>query len=296
MNRSVLACTFTALLTSACGLSTGGDPAAALAACAGDADVADATVLPGDFKESIHEMIQCGQLSFLLISSVINTAVVIAGEPSALPDAFAYQSGDYLTTGTGVVMTMSFFASDATPGFAAGDKIEANLFDPESFLVGATSTRDGETVTVTFSDTGPLVSLLGRGDAPTSPLVLTLDDLATTSAAPLGSLEATALIAVDDVREKTTVSYEVDVPEDNVASLLLTQSAPQNVRSASGVRDDLGQTLATTTWQLAYVNATHALSGTVTSSITGGPFDFTASFVYDGVSAEPVITYACAAE
>lgn len=277
----------------ACGGLTG-DPSLTLEACAGDADIADNTLIVTDLKDSVHELIQCGQLSFLLLSSVVSSALVVAGEPSSLPEAFAFQDGAYVTTGTGVTMTTQLLAGSDTPGLTAGEPLEHDVFDPASYLVDPVSTRDGDTVTVAFSDTGPLVGLLGRGAAPTSPLVLTVEDLATSSAVPLAALGAASVIRVDDVRAQTTISYDVDVPENDVGALLIAQSAVQRVQSASGSREALAQTLTTPTWELAFVNTSAALSGTVGAAVRGGPFDFDATLVYDGVTPEPTITYACA--
>jgi hypothetical protein len=269
-----------------------GDPAETLKACAGDDDIEDSTVIAVELENSMHELVQCGGLTFALIGAVVTSAWVIANEGEAKPEAFAFQDGVYVTTGTGVVMDIQFYASADTPGFADGDAIPADLFAAESYLIGADATRGGEQVTVTFDGTGPLVALLGRGDAPTSPQTFTDADLADISTT-LGSLRAETQIRLDDQKAKSRFVYTIDVPRDDVAVLLTRQGMTQNTEGVDGTRDDLSQVLTTTDWQLSYENVTQGLLGTAAFDVKGGPFDYHLLFTYAGTPEPPTKAYTC---
>ena len=268
------------------------DPTEQLAECAGDADISNEILLATDFEASVHELVTCGNLDFLLVASVIESALVVAGEPSELPSAFGFADGTYTTGGTGVNMEVQFFASNNTPGFDDGDLIENNLFDPDNYLEGSFAVRDGDEVTLTFSGTGPLVSLLGKGNSPTSPLVLTDTDLSAISVI-LGTLTHSASIEVDDEREETITTYHILVPESGVGDMLASQSSEQNVQSVSAVRKDSEQELTTTDWNIAFINVSQTIEGNIDADVRGGAFDYAIKITFDGITPNGIVNYSC---
>lgn len=262
-------------------------------ACAGSADVDDTTAIVTDFKDSAHEMVTCGNLTFQLMFALLDTAQTFLQNPDGLPSAFTYDAGLYRASGSGVAMDLWFVATEGSPVGAAGEIVEPNVFDPESYFVGMNVVDNGDgTATLSFDAPGPLAALLGQGDAPTSPLLVTDTDAAVL-ASNLAALELTGLIYVDDTRSVSTITYELSYPYETVTSLLTGQRLNMQAVAATGARDDLGQSLSAPDWNVDYGELAGTLEGTIDADVLGGPFDFHALLSYDGLSTEPSITVTC---
>lgn len=270
-----------------------GDAEVDVAECSGDNDVDDNTLIVWDFKESAHEMITCGGLTFQLIGALIDSAQAFMEDPNSLPSAFSYDSGLYHTAGTGVAMDLWFLAGSGSPVGTAGEPIDVNLFDPDSFFVGMDLTDNGDnTVTLTFDEPGPLAALLGRGDNPDSPQLLTDADAAVLSTNLL-TLELAGSVFVDDVRTVSTISYELSNPAQALSETLSGMRLDMRQVSASGAREDLGQDLSTPVWDVEYGDIAGTLDGTIELDVVDGPFDFHALLEYYPIDIEPAITITC---
>ena len=262
-------------------------------ACAGDADVDDTTEVAFTFEESVHEMVTCGNLTFTLIKALINSAQTFMADPDALPGAFSYGDGVYRAGGTGVAMDVWFRTSGDTPMGEPGERIESDLFRLDSYLAGASSSDNGDgTVTVTFDEAGPLAPLLGRGDNPRSPLVLTGAD-ALSFVSNLGTLKLKGVILVDDDRDPVVVTYEIDNPASYVSDTLTRSRLSMDLVTASAVRDDLDQDLAPTEWDVVYGDTAGTLDGVIEADVVGGPFDFHVVYEYLPSDADPAISITC---
>ncbi len=278
--------------TLACGAMTPGEAEIDVEDCAGDADVDDTTFITWEFEESVHEMITCGSLTFQLLFALLDTAQDLFSNPGSAPDALDFSGGVYTATGTGVVMNIMFLYGSGTPGGSEGDLITADLFDPESYLEGAEVTEDGDTVTVSFDEPGPLAALLGRGDDPDSPQTFTDDDVETI-AENLGSLQIDSVIYVDHEQDFSTIIYQIESPEETVADMLLSSEMDMKMISATGVRPDLTQELEPTVWSIDYGELHGTLDGVIEADVTGGPFDFHLEFEYLPTVVEPFVTITC---
>ena len=64
-------------------------------ACAGDADIDDTTFIVWEFEDSVHEMLTCGNLSFLLIRALLDSGKDLLSGDAKLPEAFSYEDGAY---------------------------------------------------------------------------------------------------------------------------------------------------------------------------------------------------------
>lgn len=263
-----------------------------LAECAGDADVDDTIRVAEEFEASAHEMIQCGSLTSQFVAAAIATGRQWTEEPAELPSAFAYEGGDYVTRGDGVVMTMTLTWGPDSPGGTAGVPLGVDLFDPDVFLVDATAETADGTTTITFAEPGPLVSLLGQGPAPASPLVLERSDLDEVAAA-VGTLRLATTIEVDDPVDVAVVTYVIPGDPVALAMLLVAGELEMAARDGRAVREDLDQELVTTAWDVGFVQASQTLLGTIDADVTGGPFPFHARYEYDGVNAYPTTTLTC---
>ena len=262
-----------------------------LGECAGDADVDDTIRIAEEFEASAHEMIQCGSLTSQFIAASVATARQWSESPTSMPSAFTYEDGEYVTEGDGVRMSLELSWGPDSPGGIAG-RIGVDLFDPDAFLVGATSeTSDGVT-TITFSEPGPLAVLLGRGADPASPIALDRSELDAV-AANIGTLRLATTIEVDDPVDTSVVTWTIPGNPVALALLLVAGELEMAAREGAAVREDLGQDLATTVWDVGFVQSTQTLVGTIEADVTGGPFPFHAEYVYDGVNAYPLTTLTC---
>lgn len=260
-----------------------------VAECQGDADVDDTTFIVWDYEQSVHELITCGQLNMKLTQAVLTSFSTVLGDPSSLPEGWTYTDGAYTIQGQGVSMDIVFQYGPDTPiGQQDGD-ISYDLFDPATFLVNPVTSRDNDTYIVSYDEPGPLAALLGQGSDPPNPIRL---DPAALSAAQaiLGGLKAKAVIHLDDART-ATVTYHLESPEQVITSLLFGQQIDYDMVDASAVRDDLGQQMTTTVWDITYNDALHGLMGSIEADVVGGPFDFHVVYTYTG--GDPAVEITC---
>jgi len=252
--------------------------------CAGDADVDDVTAIAYDFEVSAHEMVVCGSLTNLLINKAIQSVGNLIGDPVSMPEAFSESNGVYTTTGSDATMDIRLVDGTTT--------LTANLFDPDNWLVNATPTDVGEDdVEIHFDSAGPLAYLLGKGAQPSSPLLLTQDDLESIGLT-LASLELDLLIGVDDdSSDRSVITYIIDNPPKRLDALSIAIDMEQ--LEVEGGREDLDQSIATRTWDVTYIDETNALDGVIELEFVGGPFDFEAVYTYLPTDSDPSIAVAC---
>lgn len=261
--------------------------------CAGSADVEDTTVIVTEFKDSAHEMVTCGSLSLLLIRNLLLSAQTFMTDASALPGALTYEDGLYRASGTGVAMDLWLELPEGSSLGAAGETVTPNVFDGDSYFVNLSLEDNGDgTATMRFDSPGPLASLLGRGDAPESPLTVTDADAASL-ASNLSALRLSGLIYVDEALSHATVTYELSNPDGALSDMFSGQRVDMHGISASAAREDLGQTLSVTLWDVVYGDLAGTLEGTIEADVTGGPFDYHAQLAYSGLDSEPAITITC---
>ncbi len=264
-----------------------------LGACAGGADVSDVTHIAWDFETSAHEMIVCGHLSNLLVSRLVQSATGFALDPASMPGAFRYEDGVYITEGDGVSMELWFEYGANTPVGEVSVEVDVNLFELDSYLQGGERTDNADgSVTIHFEAPGPLAPMLGHGETPESPLVLQDADTALLAAA-FGTLRLRGRMLVDDEATLSTITYELDFPENVVLDLLTGEPMALTLVAAGGERPELNQTIETIAWDLDYRDLTGTLEGDIQLAIVGGPFDFRAQYTYLPVSVEPVVSLSC---
>ena len=263
-----------------------------VSACAGDADIDDTTFIVWEFESSVHEMITCGNLTFLLIRTLLDSGKDLMTGEASLPEAFSYSNGAYVATGDGVSMDMSFTRGVNTPGGASGERIEHNLFNFNNYLENASVSDSGDGIEIEFDEPGPLAPLLGMGNNPSSPLYMSPMDLAT-FAANLGTLKLDSSIYVDHEHTLSVVQYEIDNSPGLLINLFSNFSMDMDKATATASRADLNQSLDPTLWNISYVDASNALEGVIEADVVGGPFDFHVVLDYNPLFTEPDITITC---
>ena len=264
-------------------------------ACAGDADIDDTTFIVWEFEDSVHEMLTCGNLSFLLIRALLDSGKDLLSGDAKLPEAFSYVDGAYVVTGDGVSMDLAFTRGGNTPGGSSGSRVEHNLFVIDNYLVNAQVSDSGDGLEIVFDDVGPLVSLLGKGSNPTSPLTMSPTDLAE-FAVNLGTLKIDSRIFVDHQHTLSVVQYEIDNSPSLLINLFSNFAMDMDKATATASRVDLSQSLEPTLWNISYVDSSNTLDGAIEADVVGGPFDFHVSLDFNPMFTEPDITITCLKE
>ncbi len=250
--------------------------------CSGGAssgEVTDATRITDEYAESLHEMVACGGLNVRLCTGVVSGIInaIIESQTDATPDGWAFEAGGtYRTEGEGVVMTTQFFVAADFEFASSGDLITENVFDTRNYLVDAVVNIDLATgrTTLGYSETGPLVELLGFGAEPDNPISLSLGDLNTIEAR-MGALEFESDVQVDDVREFGTIQYHTETPRLAASALLSGVGMTYDLIEVDGSRADLSQNLIVDEWTIEFVDeGGGALNGSSKYRVEGGSFDY----------------------
>jgi len=271
--------------------SSGKDDAAAieqLAACrpdaGGDADITGAVVITDEYAQSLHELIGCGGLSLALCSAVIDGVIdaIIEQSDDATPDGWEFVGdGVYRTGSGGTVMDATFYLAEDFSFAQAGDPVAHDVFLVDSYLVDARLRVDfasGKT-RIEYDAPGPLVELLGFGAEPPNPLPVDLDDLASIKR-KLRQLEFEGKVVVQDMREHSIIHYTLNVPRMSADEFVSGATQMQyELENVDGSRADLGQTIMTGLFDVAYANH-GTLEGTVEFHVQGGPLEYDARLVW----------------
>ena len=252
--------------------------------CSDGADIDDTIRIVYDAEDSLHEMVVCGQLSRELGTALSGAITSLIGAPTKLPNAIEYV-GDGIYQVTTEQVVMDLWVEDG------GTIVEGNLLDPADFFSNLRVENDGLQVVLRFDDAGPLAFLFGKGKNPSSPLRLDpfeIDD----AVAKVGRLKmAGSLILSDELNNGTTVDYDLEIRTLKLTALAGLEPMEYEILALGGGRDDLGQSIDTLEWDIAYTDKT--LDGTVALGFGGGPFDLQAEYVYTDPDKDPVITVTC---
>lgn len=227
--------------------------------CDGELSVeveAEATLLSQDFEDSLTEILVCGQLSVELVDGVQNGVgdAILNNKADATPAGWQHRDDGMYTTGSATTeMVSGFYLSTDTSFGAKGDLVTDNVFRVDSYLVNprivvtadALRTGKGE---LRFDATGPLVELLGFGEAPESPIAIDPTD-ALNLATGLESLEFRSDIRYVDAGE-TTVIYDVHTRPMPATQILLGTALEYQLDSVAATRGDM--TVEVEAWLLDY--------------------------------------------
>ncbi len=269
---------------------TAGSDADLLRECRGEADANEHIRIVEDYDQSIHEMVACGGLNVTLMVSVTTGIVeaLINNSTDATPAEWEFRDGTYYTDNANADMTTTFYANQDF-GFAAqGEALTENLFQVETYLVGARVEADidindpfASTVSLTFTGTGPYVELLGYGENPQSPIMLDTSAWDRIEAA-LGSLVFDSQVTVNDQQSVSTVRYDVHTNQMPASSLISGGSMGYELDMADASRDDISQSLVVDNWGIEFADSNPgALTGAIDFRVEGGEFPYYGSLTYD---------------
>jgi len=263
-----------------------------VAECAGDADVADVTAMADDFELSAAHMIRSGALGGVMVNRLLTNAHDLYVGAEGLPEHLSYADGTYSVIADEVRQEIWLSYTADSPVGEPGERVMVDLFEFDSFLVGAEieDTEDG--VSIDFEEPGPLAAFLGQGAHPESPMLLS-DDEVGALAINLGTLELDGVIAVEEVGAHGTIRYEVVHPAQALETFWPLPLLPMELTSATGERPELSQTLQTHTWDVDYDHIFTYLGGEIAMDFIGGPFDFRATYTYVPAAADTGVDIRC---
>jgi hypothetical protein len=245
-------------------------------------ELSEQLVLVGAMDDSYHEMVACGALTYLIAEAVYNIfADLIDGKDPAAPSEFAFEEGAWTTGSGGTAMAVTFHYGDDYDVGAEDEVVSHNLFDGDNYLTNIRVEVDylAFEVIVRYDDTGPLVELLGFGANPARPLRLDLDDVDDLTAG-FGRLKLTSTVTVQDERDASVVGYTVATDLKRLNPMLSGEGLAFDVIESQGTHTGPDQQMATTSWEVDYVDDSSVLDGTITFDIDG-PTPFNGTFTYD---------------
>jgi hypothetical protein len=279
-----------AAFTVGCGANKS-DATDALLECATPGEIDEATLIAWDFEQSIHEMVQCGNLSNQLSSSLYQSAATLLFNPAQAPEAFSYSDGKFRIEQDDVTMTLTLTCGPWSLGCPEGDTIDADPFLVESYLEGAEPEEfDGATLVIPYSQPGPLVKLLGKGANPPNPLRLTAAEVAV-FVNTVQQLRVNTVIDLDTPVNDSTVTYSLKTGRVDLEVLQETGTFEYELKEASASRGD--QTAEPTLWDVTFEDG--ALSGDIELEVLGGDVEYTVSFAYGPASMTPLVEFECLA-
>jgi hypothetical protein len=263
-----------------------------LAACSGGAtagQVDDAVEISGDLKQSCHELVVCGGLSFRLTGAILEL-FARAALGTSTDSGLAFDGNGTYTTGQGAVLATSMELTLYHP--TTGQLITSDLTKVESYFGGASVSvsLDSLKVKVSYLSLGPSFELLGLS-APSGPGTVTLDASAMKDA--LGRIKLRAKTKVDDRQGHATFVYEMTTPDTTLGTIFDGGAMPFTLDSVTGGRTDLAQTIERKTWNVSYVGGEiGALDGEISFAVKGGVVPFVATLTYP-MNAEPEVKLSC---
>jgi len=273
------------------------DPAhPGIEACA-TGDVEAELQIARDFEDSCHEMVVCGGLSAAFTITLVEVLVNAASGSSTSPSGFVYVGKGRYAAGTQMEITLKL-AKDTSFG-KAGDVIDFDLFDVTSYFTSAklqasasvsTSGEAKTSLSIEFEGTGKGFELLGL-EAGADGSIQT--DLATISKNLGASILVETKILMNDVRESSTISYQLDSPATLLAHFL--ESGPMDMQLVKVSGSGKAQTLVMKNWAMQYKasSSSGTLDGSIDFEIQGGAFDYVAKFSYPHRK-EPDVALSCA--
>lgn len=270
-----------------------------LEACTADLDAATVDLeldLARGFRDSISELVTCGQLAQGFVGNLIIVLVSVAAGADAHPTSFTYEGDGVYSVG---VMRMSVRLAADTSWGAAGDVIAYDLFDPNNWFTELSASASGSidltghtttSLSIDFGGTAPLAELLGVAQGGAGSLEIDTDQIA----ARLGSLSLDTVILTDEEQRGAHFTWQIESPAGHVSDLLSNTAAlPTQLEEVSGTHPTTGQSMVLGEWAIRYTTGhTGTTDGTVRFDVVGGTFDYTAELSYPH-RREPDVALSC---
>ena len=201
-------------------------------------------------------------------------AETVAGAVGGMPPDWTFDQGVYRYEKTAAAIAMRVLLTEESGYGPAGTVVTENIFALESYLVGATvvPSQTDDSVTITYSEPGPLVELLGLGPTPPNPLTLTAAER-DTIVASLGKLAIEPDYISYGVTGPVTVDLHWVSPPETIASIA-QGDLPIDIQlvKVDAHREDLNQDLSTEIWDVDQTGGD--VGGYTTFTVSGGKFPY----------------------
>ena len=248
------------------------------------ADVDAQLEIAAAFRDSLSEIVTCGQLAQGFTGNLILVFVVAAAGGDAHPNGFTYE-GDGIYSASGMMDISVHLAADTSFG-RAGDRITWDLFDPNNwftdFTVVASASVDlagntTQTLEIEYGGTAPGAELLGVAEG-SGRLTIDTNEIG----ARLGDLQLRSVVVVEEARGESALVWQLESPAGRVGDLLSnTAMLPTELVDVSATNAATGQALVLGEWAISYTTGHGGTTdGTVTFDVTGGAFDYGVTFTY----------------
>ncbi|GMV13536.1 MAG: hypothetical protein HS104_27590 [Polyangiaceae bacterium] len=251
-----------------------------------------------DFEDSCHEMVICGGLSAAFTITLVEVLVNAASGNSTSPSGFVYTGQGRYLAGTQMQLTLRL-AKDTSFG-KAGDVIDFDLFNLANYFTHATieasasvstSGKAKTSLSIEFEGTGNAFELLGLEAGADGKIQTDLQTIAKNLGA---SILIESKIWMNDERESSTISYELDSPATLLAQFL--ESGPMDMQLVKVTGSaSTGQSIVMKNWAMQYKasSSSGTLDGSIDFEVRGGAFDYVAKFTYPHRK-EPDVALGCA--
>ncbi len=252
-----------------------------------------------DFKDSCHEMVVCGGLSAAFTITLVELLVNVASGNPTEPSGFHYVGQGRYAAGTQMELTLKL-AHDTSFG-KAGDVIDFDLFDVSNYFTSAkiqasasvSFTGKAETkISVEFAGKGNGAELMGLASSASGSIETDLSTIAEN----LGqSILIETKISMHDERETSSMSYSLESPATLLAKFLESGPMDMQLVKVSANSASTGQAISVKDWAMQYKasSSSGTLDGSIQFEVTGGAFDYVATFDYPHRK-EPDVALACA--
>ncbi len=266
-----------------------------------DAEIASAAQIAFDLDQSMHELVACGGMTVSISAALITGVIGMVFDPDGdlIPSGLTYEGeGLYHTDGgLGSSVSMDVRLYELVDGEFV--LVEADLFDPKSYLVGVEVNADADadidfditnpldtkvsadaTLEATYESAGPWAKILGLGDPPANPIHIS--DLAALDP-DFGDIYIESDVRVSDVHGETEITFEVQTGKQALTEVFSSGGVSFDVVSLSGENVSLGQTLQADEFAIEFVGG-NQLDGHVSFSVQADAMAYVGVLQYDGAA------------
>ncbi|KYF54947.1 hypothetical protein BE08_15530 [Sorangium cellulosum] len=237
-------------------------------------DIQDNILITEEYARALEASLT---ISWLPVLFAIDFSFAVMESFSNAPGttSWTFDAGVYrheATTDAGVYRHEATTAAVELRAFApSGEPLTHNIFELESYLVGATVTREGDVVSIAYDEPGPLVEHLGFGPTPDNPLVIGSGEVDSMQAS-LGRIEVEPTAVAFAVTPELDWDFRMRSGRTSLASLQLGELLTWEIIEVNARREALDQTLTTEAWEV-HSSATK-VGGYTTFTVTGGLFPY----------------------
>lgn len=247
------------------------------------ADVADNILITEEYAKALESSLTMGWLPVLFtLDFLILAGETMRGAAMGAPPDWSHEQGGYVYRGVTAAIELRIFTTEDSGYGSAGTQVTEDLFDLGSYFEDATATENVDgSVTITYSQPGPAVELLGLGPAPDNPLTLTAAER-NTIVEQLSSLAIEPDYVALGVTEHLDWRFHWVSQRETIADIGMGNvPVGLDLVQVDATRDDLSQSLTTEVWDVE--QRAGCVGGYTTFEVEGGHFPYVGRIDFDGI-------------